>query len=240
MKVLLHGFTGAPSSWDAIRQAMSGPCVAPPLPGHGAPPVEDWEEAVDRIAAHCEDAHIVGYSLGARLALGVLVRHPDKVRRATLIGVNPGTDDRATRRRWEAELVRLLLHDGIEAFVRHWEELPLWASQTRLPGPVLEAQRAVRLAHDPRGLAHSLQTLGLGAMPDLRPFLPELRIPVDLVVGALDGKFLDIAHEFAARCRSARVVVVPDVGHNVVLEAPDRLARILQSPPEDLAEGVAR
>lgn len=240
MRVLLHGFTGAPAAWDRVRARLDGPSVAPPLPGHGGPPVAGWDEAVDRLAGLCDGAHLVGYSLGARLALGMLVRHPHRPRRVTLIGVNPGVDDREARLDWEASLVRILERDGLGAFVRHWEALPLWASQARLPDDVLARQRALRLSHSPDGLAHALRALGLGVMPDLRPALPAVRVPVDLVVGGLDAKFLALARAFADACPAARVIVVPDVGHNVVLEAPEALARILQAPPDDLPERVAR
>lgn len=240
MRVLLHGFTGAPASWDRVRERLDGPSLAPDLPGHRAAPVARWDEAVDRIAALCDGAHLVGYSLGARLALGVLAKHPERIRRATLVGVNPGVGDRPARAAWEASLARRLEEDGLEAFVDHWQALPLWASQAALPAPVLDRQRALRLTHDARGLAGALRELGLAAMPDLRPALSGIRVPVDLVVGGLDAKFLALARDFARRCPAARVIVVPGVGHNVVLEAPDALARILQEPPHDLAQGVAR
>ena len=49
--------------------------------------------------------HLVGYSMGARLALGILAEHPElwedgTIRGATLIGVNPGLEpeDRAARK----------------------------------------------------------------------------------------------------------------------------------------------
>lgn len=227
MHVLLHGFTGAPCSWDAVRERLSGPAVAPALPGHGGAHVAGWEEAVDRIAARAAGAHLVGYSLGARLALGVLVRHPGLVRRATLIGVNPGVDDRAARVRWEDALADRLEADGLGAFVAHWEQLPMWASQARLPEATRAAQRRVRMGHDPGGLAHSLRALGLGRMPDLRPALPTLDTPVALVVGGEDDRFRAVAEQMAAVMPTARVHVVAGVGHNVVLEAPEALARLL-------------
>lgn len=240
MRVFLHGFTGGPDAWDRVRERLDGPSLALALPGHAGEPVAGWDEAVDRIAARCHGAHLVGYSLGARLALGVLVKHPDRIRRATLVGVAAGTDDRAARAAWEASLARRLEENGIEAFVDHWQSLPLWASQAALPDELLARQRARRLSHDPMDLAGALRRLGLAAMPDLRPSLPAIRVPVDLVVGSLDTKFVALARDLAARCPAARVFVVPGVGHNVVLEAPEALARILEEPPNHLPERVAR
>jgi pimeloyl-ACP methyl ester carboxylesterase len=57
-------------------------------------------------------------------------------------------------------------------------------------------------------------------------------MPVTLVVGERDEKFLGIAAEMSrgilgARIPGAQVVVVPGVGHAVHLEAPEAIARAL-------------
>jgi pimeloyl-ACP methyl ester carboxylesterase len=89
--LLLHGFTGAPGAWDAVRAQLPAATVEVPwLIGHGvpeaAPEVCDFEAEVDRLAALlAEPCVVAGYSLGARLGLGLLVRHPEKVRAAVLI-----------------------------------------------------------------------------------------------------------------------------------------------------------
>jgi 2-succinyl-6-hydroxy-2,4-cyclohexadiene-1-carboxylate synthase len=158
------------------------------------------------------------------------VRHPELFRGATLIGAQPGLateaereDRRAADERWCA----LLEEKGIEAFVAQWEAVPLFATQSRLPRDVLERQRAARLAHDPHGLARSLRLTGLGVMPDYTGALAGLRVPVTLVAGAEDDKFGALAHRMAGAIPRARVELVADAGHNVVLERPRALARLL-------------
>src|SRR5688572_17908736 len=100
--VLLHGFTGAPSSWRAIAAGLV-PCLIPALPGHaGASTVPTWDEAVDVLArivsrARFDGAHLVGYSLGGRLALGLAARRPELFSAVTLIGAQPGLADPAER-----------------------------------------------------------------------------------------------------------------------------------------------
>ncbi|RMH38953.1 MAG: alpha/beta fold hydrolase [Deltaproteobacteria bacterium] len=234
--VLLHGFTGGPASFAPLALADA---VAPPLLGHGAPPPwpEDFAGEVARIAAALpRGCHLVGYSMGARVALGVLATHPGLVARATLIGVRPGLPserERAARRARDARWIDLLERDGIDAFVAAWEAQPMWASQRGLPAAARAAQRALRRSHDPHGLAAALRALGLGAMPDYTPFLPAIDVPVHLVAGELDATFARIARAMARRMPNARVTIVPNCGHNPVLEAPAAVATVIQPRSSD-------
>src|SRR4051812_30010155 len=86
---------GAPSSFDALRASMRRPaCVTPWLPGHGPAVVpSSFAACVDALAAELAPHapfDLLGYSLGARVALGLVARHPHLVRRAVLVSVHPG------------------------------------------------------------------------------------------------------------------------------------------------------
>jgi 2-succinyl-6-hydroxy-2,4-cyclohexadiene-1-carboxylate synthase len=239
---LLHGFTGSPTSWDAVRAALPSELEvhALPLPGHapdfavpwlGEQSADEarWGASVDAVAERlpARPAVLVGYSLGARLALGLLARHPARVASAVLIGVSPGLADAEARRLRilsDAVLARRLREEGIEAFERHWASLPIFSSQGRVPASARAAQRARRLAHDPEQLARSLETVGLGRMPELSPILDAEASRLRLVVGAEDAKFRAIAEAAARRCPALGVGLVPESGHDVPLEAPIALA----------------
>ncbi len=240
MIVLLHGFTGSPHSFETLerlleRDPLPHRIVAPALLGHGAraPFVTSFEEEVDRLAAVVERERqdkaavvLVGYSLGGRLVLGLVARHPALAATAVVIGGHPGLgagEARAARLRSDEALAKEIESEGIRRFVARWEELPLFASQRSLPGPALAAQRATRLSHDPRGLAQSLRTVGLGRMPDLRPTLASAPTRLHMITGSLDDRFTVLAAEM----RPAAHTVVAGVGHNVLLEAPERVAEIV-------------
>lgn len=227
---LLHGFTGAPSSFDGVVAGLRPEiAVVPPLWGHGAahePAPGGFEEEVDRLAAvlrgRAPRYHLAGYSLGGRIALGLLLRHPRLFASATLIGAQPGLAsdaERAARREADARWCERLTMGGVAAFVTEWERLPLFASQANAPGAALAEQRRARLSHDAAGLAASLRITGLGAMPSYWGALPEIAVPTTLLVGSLDEKFTAIAREMARRMPRATVRVVPGAGHNVLLEA---------------------
>jgi 2-succinyl-6-hydroxy-2,4-cyclohexadiene-1-carboxylate synthase len=176
-------------------------------------------------------AHLAGYSLGARLALGIAVRHPERVARLTLVGVHPGLAseaERDERRRSDRRWIELLETCGIDAFVDAWSAQPLFATERRLPDASRAARRKVRLAHDPKELARSLRIVGLAEMPDFRPHLGEIHAPVTLVAGELDEKFSALAGELSGLLPSARLVLAPEAGHDLLLERPDLVATELK------------
>jgi 2-succinyl-6-hydroxy-2,4-cyclohexadiene-1-carboxylate synthase len=229
--ILLHGFTGSPASWDAAIAAapVGSDATALALPGHGSAPVADFAGALAALANDIEAAGLggaqaIGYSMGARLALGLLVERPGLLSGATLIGVQPGLEDEAERRRrLEADRrwIEILRAGDIERFVAAWESLPMWDSQRRCDPAALEAQRRIRLRHDPGALAEALETMGLSAMPAYRSRISEINVPVEIVAGELDRKFCDLGQSLVAEHPRLSLRVIAGVGHNVPLEAPE-------------------
>jgi 2-succinyl-6-hydroxy-2,4-cyclohexadiene-1-carboxylate synthase len=233
---LLHGFTGAPSSFSTLLERLPAErAFCPLLLGHAgdASLASSFEAEVDRLYALLDPGrryHVIGYSLGARLALGLLVRHPTAFAAGTLIGLNPGLRDqsaRDARRGLEAEWCTLLRSRGVAAFVEHWEKQPLFASQNRLSEAVLQAQRRTRLSHSAEGLCRSLEATGLGTMPSYWEKLSTLDIPLSLVAGAQDSRFVELAQQARELLPRARVVTVAEAGHNLLLERPDALAALV-------------
>lgn len=250
--VCLHGFGGHPELWRPVLDQLEGRLeglriFCPALAGHGLQPrpATGFEEEVDLLAHGLEtvglgDCHLLAYSMGGRLALGLLTRHRRLFRGATLIGVHGGLSDpraRHERRRLDEARARKLETEGLEAFFGSWEKLPLFASQTRLPADVLASQRWQRRQNTAAGLANALRCLGPAAMPDYHPALGDLQLPVTLMVGALDDKFVERAERLLAVLPRARRVQVAGVGHNVALEAPAAVARTVI---EDLTTASAK
>lgn len=239
--VLLHGFTGQPASFDPLvaRLPAGTPAAAIALPGHAAwphpRPHASFEAAVDALASVLDElwdgpVPVLGYSLGARLGYGLAVRHRARVARLVAVGGHPGLetpDARATRRDWDAAWSARLREEGLEGFLEAWRALPLFASQGALPAHVQARQARLRRGHDPRRLADALDQLSLAKMPCWREGLRRFARPLDLVVGGRDEKFCGLLAPLARSLPGARLWRLPSAGHNVLLEAPDRLARIM-------------
>lgn len=236
--VFLHGLLGGPAMWsDVIAELDLENTHVMTLPGHGLAPWHagpTFNDVVDAMAdrlpgrgPHC----IVGYSLGARISLALAARHPERIAKAILVGVHPGFSDepsRVARMAFDDSLAERLELDGLPHFVDEWEKLPVFASQARLAPAIRERRRTERLAHDPFSLARVMRTLSLGRMPchaDLSVVGPDIH----LVTGALDTKFTEVNRALVSTSRRATHQVVPNAGHDLALEAPQRLATHIAS-----------
>ena len=234
--MLLHGFTGTGCSLAGLSAAFEREfdTLAPDLPGHGGSTGGardgryEFDDTLQDLVATLDAtghrrAHWLGYSLGARLALGCAVRYPDRVESLVLIGGRAGIADpaeRAARRRADEELAARIEAIGVEAFVDEWLAQPLFATQQRLAPAVRAEQRGARLVHEAQELAASLRGLGPGAQPPLFAELSRVDAPVLLVAGALDTRFVAAAHEMAGSLPRAEVCEIAAAGHAAHLEQP--------------------
>jgi 2-succinyl-6-hydroxy-2,4-cyclohexadiene-1-carboxylate synthase len=250
--MLLHGYTGTGRSMHGVARAFERDfdTIAPDLPGHGrsadraAGHAYDFDACVDDLvetlaATGHDSAHWLGYSMGARLALACAVRHPSRVMSLVLLAGRAGIADpaeRADRLHADEALAARIEERGIEAFVDEWLAQPVFATLRRLGPEFLERERAARLANDARGLASSLRVLGPAAQPPLFDALPRVAVPVLLVAGALDARFVAAAHELARSLPRAEVCVIADAGHAAHVERPEAFLRVVR----EFLRGAAR
>jgi 2-succinyl-6-hydroxy-2,4-cyclohexadiene-1-carboxylate synthase len=240
--VFLHGFTGCAAAFDHLEPLLGRAvsAIALDLPGHGASPVapnggSGWDATIDAILdaldrAQSGPAHLVGYSMGGRLALAVALRAPEKLRSIVIESGSPGLRDdaeRAARRASDEELAQSIERDGIAAFIARWEQSEVLASLQRLPQDARDALRARRLEQKPAGLAWALRSLGLGAQPNLWPQLRAVSTRSLLVHGARDDKFRATSERMALRIPDASLREIRGAGHAPHLERPHLYAAAL-------------
>src|SRR5207248_8985810 len=117
--------------------------IVPDLRGHGETQTRQgspcsMEACTEDLVAMWDDlgverSHLVGYSMGGRLALHVAARRPDRVLSLLTIGAHAGLDEdaREGRRRGDEALAERIERDGVESFVNYWGSLPLFAGVER-------------------------------------------------------------------------------------------------------------
>ncbi len=232
-----HGATG----WEAVAGPVAGPVAGTGAGAGGTgtgppdrPPRASVERTADDLAAivrhlGAERVDVVGYSMGARIALRLAIAHPEVVGRLVLEAPSAGIADpgaRAARAAADAERARFVVSEGIEAFAARWEAEPVLAGEAALPAPARERQAAIRRSHTPLGLAASLVYAGQGVMEPLHDGLARITAPTLVIAGA-DDPVRARAEEVAATIRDARLVLVPGAGHAPHLEQPDRFHALL-------------
>jgi 2-succinyl-6-hydroxy-2,4-cyclohexadiene-1-carboxylate synthase len=240
--VLLHGFAGTGAVWDDCRSYWTDhQPVTIPLPGHGdrgshggRAVQAGWHANLALVseliaAAGGRGLPVVGYSLGARLALGLLAE--DLIPSAVLISVNPGLTDepeRQARRQSDAAWAQLLRAEGLDEFLARWQAQPLFASQDRAPDERRNRRQQARQRLDPEQLAQALEHMGLAEMPDYRNAIAARAERIALVVGADDAKFCQLADELHQR-GTVTITRIPQCGHDPTLEQPQALAAVVTS-----------
>lgn len=244
--VMLHGFTGSAASWGSHLDTFAAAgwrVIALDLPGHGqssapADPqyytIEYCQQAIltalSELGVSRGEAVLMGYSMGGRIAL--YAAFSGFFRALILESASPGLADpveREQRRMSDEALAASIERDGVEAFIDHWEKLPLFASQYTLPFETREALRRQRLHNRASGLAQSLRGVGTGVQPPLHARLPTLRIPVLLIAGELDAKFTVLARYMAQALPHAQLCIVPGAGHAVHLERPQEFDALVRN-----------
>lgn len=230
--VWLHGFTQTRASAHQFRTILAGTheLLAPDLPGHGAAAEisASLEETADLLAATLPDGPVAfgGYSYGARVALHVALRHPNRVRQLVLLGATRGIEDpseRAARRERDEQLAHRIETMGTRAFLEEWLAQPMFAS---LPHDAIEM--AAR-SNDASGLASSLRRSGTGTQEWLGRRLAQIDVPTLALAGELDAKFTLEARAIAQGVTNGTYRSIERAGHAAHLEQPTLSAMVVQS-----------
>lgn len=233
--VFLHGFMGLGADWDEIIHPLSEEfcCLAPDLPGHGGHEMSITPEKISMASVtkellrfiddhECKQPTLIGYSMGARLALYAAIKHQDRFSGLILESGGPGIEDEYERR------VRIALDDdrayhlrvqGVESFLEDWYNAPLFESIHRHPEKLSHIKKT-RARHNADDLAAALQGLSTGRQPNLWQEMESLRLPTLLITGALDHKFSRLNRLMMEAISFSEWKMIGDAGHNTHLEQP--------------------
>jgi 2-succinyl-6-hydroxy-2,4-cyclohexadiene-1-carboxylate synthase len=241
--LLLHGFTGAASTWKPFCPiwGQHSALLMVDLIGHGETEspgdmarydikkaAMDLKELLDQQGI--EKADFLGYSMGGRTAITFASLYPERVRKLVLESTTPGLDnpgDREARIQQDHKLADRIENEGLEKFIDFWESIPLFQSQLNLPAEVREQIRSQRLRNDPVGLANSLRGMGTGAQPSWWDKLEDFDFETLLITGELDEKFCIIAKDMASRLRNPTLLTINGCGHAIHVEEREKFGTIV-------------
>ncbi len=235
--MLLHGHTLDHRVFEGLASKIEAGgmrVIRPDLRGHGRstrPPqgyhwsdhCGDVEEVLD--AAGVDRAAIVGFSLGGGIALEMAVERPDRV--GKLVLMSPVMPDRPFDPEFMANLkavATVARTEGIRAAMEGpWMKSPLFAASLAKPGVLEALSEIVKDFPGAEYLAEARDRVERDwTVPDR---LGEITADTLVLVGEREMLgFMAFAEEAAAGIPDARLEIIPDAGHLLLLEAGDQVA----------------
>ncbi|WP_041463728.1 2-succinyl-6-hydroxy-2,4-cyclohexadiene-1-carboxylate synthase [Pelodictyon luteolum] len=249
--VFLHGFLGSGSDWLPFTSGLSGSlhCILVDLPGHGGAVFRDngpdglqeESEASSGYFLHTVDTlaeglrkllpapgFLVGYSMGGRIGVALLLRHPELFQRAVIVSSSPGlrTEEERLARRKSDEGTARKIERNFEGFLEFWYSQPLFS--TLKSHPLFHEVETLRQKGSPRSLARALRLLGTGNQPSFWDQCAASPVPVQFMAGEKDPKYLEIGRQMVNLFPHSRLETFPGCGHTLHIEARDRFQERLQ------------
>ena len=235
--VLLHGGLSDSREWrwqlDALSDAFTVVAWDAPGCGQSADPPEIFplHAYADCLAAFIDalglaQPHVLGLSFGGGLALELYRRHPTLPRTLVLASAYAGWAGSLPAEEVAARL-RQIIHD-VDLPSDQW--LSRW-----MPGLFTEAasremiaeMAAIMAACHPAGAKVMARAF---ADADLRDILPRIQVPTLLLYGAADQRVpARVAEELHAQIPTSRLVMLPGIGHQSNIEAPERFTAEVRS-----------
>lgn len=235
MTVLLHGFWGQPQDWNHVLRKLplnidvqTPDLYEDPLLGPGLD-VSTW---VTHFASWCRqrgggrEVNLVGYSMGARLALQAVLRAPDTFARALLLSGNPVLDPAEfnDREAWENNWAEKFQNQPWSELEKGWQEQAVFSATAELPRRRTEGMRE-KLAQSLINWSPRRHVNGWDELKGLSP-------AVAWAFGASDQKYLKVAKDLASLPVQGQISVIPNAGHRLNIDAADFIVRWIENSEE--------
>jgi 3-oxoadipate enol-lactonase len=203
-----HGFAAA--AWDARGYGDSEDY-------EGALRFDDFTSDVARTLDFLGEhsAHLVGLSMGGRIARNFALAHPQRVRTLTLANTSPGFD--------------ALSPEEVLRFVEEREQRSAESAARLLGSRARPGAHAALLAsfHALRNDSYR-KTLEASVTQDRAPPIEKLAVPTLVITGDQDRVYPpELAQRMAQRIPGAKLAALEDCGQLSNLEQPERFNEVL-------------
>ncbi len=234
--VLLNGVTQTAARWQGLAGPLSEHyrVLAYDARGQGQSDVgpkvftlglhaDDLAHLLDRLSV--DTAHLVGFSHGARVALGFARHHPERTGRLVLCGATAETTTltRITYRSW----FEVLRRSDLETMV--WSAIPSVVGERYLEGNEPLIGHFVRMAVEQNTDA-GIRAMLEGILHTYRPLsevVEGIAAPALVVSGAEDRMVTTAGAKRLAGLAGGRHVEVKECGHYVPMENPERFVELV-------------
>jgi pimeloyl-ACP methyl ester carboxylesterase len=237
--VLLHGLTGHARTWDHMAPALAERyrVLVPDQRGHGDSAraqsyrTQDFVDDLAALADAWRVARIVlmGLSMGGHNAMAFAAAHPERVSALIVVDIPPKME-RSHAPNWE--LISRLAETGHRHYLTFDEVFAdARAGNQTAPDDNLRYRTELNLHHHADGtmtLKYDPKAPARWEPEDLTEKLPSIAAPVLVVRGGLTNVLpRPVADRMTSLFRDAELVEVPDSGHSVPTDRPEKLTPIV-------------
>lgn len=237
--VLLHGFLGSGQVFSKLLERFKTFCnpITIDLLGHGNTEGAELhyrfstkEQVTDLVKLISEQLEtpvfLYGYSMGARLALQVVLRRSDLIQGLILESGTFGIEEETERQARQAlDASRAdQIFGNYDHFLKEWRDLPIFKSDKNTP----EIEDIQKLQNS-TWMANSLLGFGTGTMPHIKDRLNELIAPTLLIVGKNDTKFIRINQTLKKEIPTSELAIIENACHRVHLDNPGKIIKHLKN-----------
>ena len=204
--ICLHGFLGRGADWDFLREA--GYDIQAPSLFAG--------DSIDSVRPAADDI-LLGYSMGARLALQLMKTH--RVKKAVLVSTGVATPEPGRQELDETWAKRFESSEPWESITEAWNRQAVFGGRAN-PLTRNEAD------YDRKKLAAALRE-------PRQPQLAGISAPTLWMAGEDDVKYREAARRASEQLKDAQLWICPGAAHRVPWEQPQRFIDRLRefAPP---------
>jgi 3-oxoadipate enol-lactonase len=228
---MVHGIGARRSTWDGLAGYLRNDftCIAYDLRGHGESPSSGLPFGLDELVADLEvlrsklgieKAAVIGHSLGGMIGPAYARAYPNRVTALGLLSTAAfRTADDSSKVKG---VVKAMEDTGVEAMldtlVNRW-----FTDEFQARHPEKVANRKRQIIETP--LEVFLNVFHIYAETEMSPWLREIETPSLVMTGEVDGGCSPRLNEQIARAlKNAELVVLTGLKHNILIEAPERVA----------------
>ncbi len=228
----LHYWAGAGHEYNHLRDLLpaGSRLLAPDLPGFGeqaAPVGFDYSVAsyVDWVASYVAQQQLeayvlIGHSMGGKIALALAAAQPAGLRALVLLSPSPPTPEPISD------------HDRAASLAAYGQHLEAEKTATKIViRPVTKEARQQVIADNLRTSQAAWNAwLEQGSKEDISALMPAIQVPCHLLVGDADHAIPLAAQQqqtLPLLPAGSPLLVVPEAGHLLPLEAPDTILEVL-------------
>lgn len=223
--ILIHGAGGTHLYWPAnIRRIAGYEVIALDLPGHGRSTqklketILAYAEAVAEwmATAGLQPAIVIGHSMGSAIAMTLALENPQLIAGLGLLGAG-------ARLRVNPQVLDQI--GAAETFLATVNKVTKWSFSSQAP-EILTSLAEKRLAEAGPQVLHA-DFWACNAF-DVTAELGRIRQPVLIVCGQEDNMTPVKESRFLSEnIPNARLELIPEAGHMLMLEKPERVANLL-------------